>query len=90
MVELLTSKKEIFFDRPESERNLVIHFVSVVKENFLLQILEDHIVKEGSLEHLKEVTNLAIRCLSMRREDRPSMKEVAMEPKGLRPIEKHL
>ena len=25
----------------------------------------------------------------MRREDRPSMKEVAMEPKGLRPIEKH-
>ncbi|KAM4069746.1 hypothetical protein ACB094_12G113000 [Castanea mollissima] len=84
MAELLSGKKAISFDRPESERNLAMHFVSVVKENRLLQIFEDHIVKEGSIQHLKEVANLAIRCLSVRGEDRPSMKEVAMELEGLR------
>ena len=89
MAELLTGKKAISFDRPESERNLAMHFVSAVKENRLLQILEDHIVKEGSIEHLKEVSNLAIRCLNVRREDRPSMKEVAMEVEGLRIMKKH-
>ncbi|KAK7831684.1 wall-associated receptor kinase-like 2, partial [Quercus suber] len=30
-----------------SERNLVMHFVSAVKENRLLQILEDHIAKKA-------------------------------------------
>ena len=66
-----------------------MHFVSAVKENRLLQILEDHIVKEGSIQHLKEVANLAIRCLSVKGEDRPSMKEVEMELEGLRITKKH-
>jgi serine/threonine protein kinase len=89
MAELLTGKKAISFDRPESDRNLAMHFVSAVKEDRLLQILEDHIVNEGNIEQLKEVANLAIRCLRVRGEDRPSMKEVAMELEGLRIMEKH-
>ena len=89
MAELLTGKKAISFDRPKSERNLAMHFVSAVKENRLLPILEDHIVKEGSIQHLKEVANLAIRCLSVKGEDRPSMKEVEMELEGLRITKKH-
>ena len=89
MAELLTGKKAISFDRPESDRNLAMHFVSTVKEDRLLQILEDHIVNEGNIEQLKEVANLAIWCLRVRGEDRPSMKEVAMELEGLRIMEKH-
>ena len=89
MAELLTGKKALSFDRPEIDRNLAISFVSAIKEDRLLQILEDHIVNEVNIEQLKEVANLAKRCLSLRGEDRPSMKEVAAELERLRIMEKH-
>lgn len=84
MAELLTGKKALSFDRPEIDRNLAIFFVSTIKEDRLLQILEDHIVNEDNIEQLKEVANLAKRCLSLRGEERPSMKEVAAELGRLR------
>ncbi|KAK7850711.1 wall-associated receptor kinase 5, partial [Quercus suber] len=89
MAELLTGKKALSFDRPEIDRNLSSSFVSAIKEDRLLQILEDHIVNEVNIEQLKEVANLANRCLSLRGEDRPSMKEVAAELERLRIMEKH-
>uniref|UniRef100_A0A7N2RAR7 Protein kinase domain-containing protein n=2 Tax=Quercus lobata TaxID=97700 RepID=A0A7N2RAR7_QUELO len=89
MAELLTGKKALSFDRPEIDRNLAISFVSAIKEDRLLQILENHIVNEGNIEQLKEVANLAKRCLSLRGEDRPSMKEVAAELERLRIMGKH-
>jgi hypothetical protein len=39
MAELLTGKKALSFDRPESDRNLAMYFVSAVKEDCLLEIL---------------------------------------------------
>ncbi|XP_062158391.1 putative wall-associated receptor kinase-like 16 [Alnus glutinosa] len=89
VAELLTGKEALSFNRPESDRNLAMYFVSAIKEDRLLQILEDHIVKEGNIEELKEVANLAKRCLRVRGEDRPSMKEVAMELEGLTIMGKH-
>ena len=74
---------------PESDRNLAMYFVSTIKEDRLLEILEDHIVNESNIEELKEVANLARRCLRVRGEDRPSMKEVATELEGLRVMGKH-
>ncbi|KAK9992918.1 hypothetical protein SO802_022621 [Lithocarpus litseifolius] len=88
MAELLTGKKALSFDRPEIDRNLAISFVSAIKEDRLLQILEDHIASEGNIEQLKEIANLAKRCLSLRGEDRPFMKEVAKELERLRNMEK--
>ena len=49
-------------------------FIFVVKDDRLVQILEDHIVNEGNIEQLNEVANLAKRCLKVTSEDRPSMK----------------
>ncbi|XP_065637700.1 wall-associated receptor kinase 2-like [Quercus suber] len=89
MAELLTGKKALSFDRPEIDRNLAISFVSAIKEDRLLQILETHIVNEGNMEQLKEVSNVAKRCLKLRGEDRPSMKEVATELEGLKSMEKY-
>jgi len=83
VAELLTGKEALSFNRPESDRNLAKYFVSAIKEDRLLQVLEDHIVNEGNIEELKEVANLAKRCLRVKGEDRPSMKEVAMELEGL-------
>jgi hypothetical protein len=46
-------------------------------------------VNEGNIQELKEVANLAKKCLSIRGEDRPTMKEVAMELEGLTIMVKH-
>ncbi|KAE8100075.1 hypothetical protein FH972_018004 [Carpinus fangiana] len=89
VTELLTGNEALSFTRPESDRNLAMYFVSTMKEDRLVQILEDHIVNEGNIEELKEVANLAKRCLRVRGEDRPSMKEVSMELEGLSIMGKH-
>ncbi|KAF3943506.1 hypothetical protein CMV_029944, partial [Castanea mollissima] len=88
MAELLTGKKALSFDRPEIDRNLATSFVSAIKEDRLLQIVEVHIVNVGNIEQLKEVANLAKRCLRLRGDDRPSMKEVAAELERLKKMEK--
>ena len=89
LAELLTGRMALSFNVLESERNLAKYFVSAVNDDRLFQILEDHIVNEGNIKLLKEVANIAKSCLSLRGEDRPSMKEVAMELEGLVIMEKH-
>ena len=89
LAELLTGRMALSFNMPESDRNLAKYFVSAVNDDRLFQILEDHIVNEGNIKLLKEVANIAKSCLSLRGEDRPSMKEVAMELEGLVIMEKH-
>ncbi|GFS42399.1 wall-associated kinase family protein, partial [Actinidia rufa] len=77
------------FDRPEEERNLAMYFLASLKEDRLFQILDDCIVQEESFDQLKEVANLAKGCLRVKGEERPTMKEVAMELEGLRMMGKH-
>ena len=66
-----------------------MYFLSALKEDRLVQILDDCVVKEAKTEQLKEVGNLAKRCLRVKGEERPTMKEVAMELEGLRIMVKH-
>ncbi|KAB2614345.1 wall-associated receptor kinase-like 16 [Pyrus ussuriensis x Pyrus communis] len=89
LVELLTRKKALSFDKPEEERNLANYFLSALKDNRLLQVLDDCIVTEANVEQLKEVSNLAKGCLRVKGEERPTMKEVAMELEGLRRMFMH-
>jgi hypothetical protein len=88
----LTGKSDVYetlsFNITENDRNLAMYFVSTIKEDRLLQILEEN-VYESNIEEVKEVTNLAKRCLRVRGEDRPSMKEVATELEGLTIMAKH-
>ncbi|KAF5467861.1 hypothetical protein F2P56_012073 [Juglans regia] len=88
LAELLTSKKVISFHRPESERNLATYFVSMVEEDRLLEILDDHIYNGSNAEEIKKVADVAKRSLSVKGDDRPTMKEVAVELDGLRIKEK--
>ncbi|KAJ7959213.1 Wall-associated receptor kinase [Quillaja saponaria] len=87
--ELLTGRKALLFDKPEEERSLAMYFLSYFKENCLFEVIESGIVDEGNIETVKEVARLATRCLKLKGEDRPSMKEVVMELEGLRRTEKH-
>jgi len=86
LAELLTGKKALCFSRPDVERSLAMYFVSSMKEDRLVYILDSNI-DGGNVEHLKEVALIAERCLRVNSEERPSMKEVAMGPEGILVIE---
>ena len=47
------------------------------------------VLDEENKQELMEVAILAARCLRLTGEERPSMKEVAMELEGIKLIEKH-
>ncbi|KAG9134131.1 hypothetical protein Leryth_004821 [Lithospermum erythrorhizon] len=89
LAELMTGKKSICMDRSHEERNLATYFIMSMKENRLFQILDPHVVREGSLEQVQEIAQLVRRCLHLNSEDRPTMKEVTMELEGLRKFNKH-
>ncbi|KAL5577774.1 hypothetical protein UlMin_019473 [Ulmus minor] len=89
LAELLTGKRALVFDRSEGACNLALSFVSLMEDDQLLQLIDDAIVDETDMEAIKEVANLTKRCLSLKGEDRPTMKEVAMELEGLRVTRKH-
>ncbi|KAG4147731.1 hypothetical protein ERO13_D05G241150v2, partial [Gossypium hirsutum] len=77
LIELLTGLEAISFERPEHERNLCLYFVSVMKEERLLDIIDKRVLNDKSIEQLKEAANLARRCVRLKGEERPTMKEVA-------------
>ncbi|XP_047319816.1 wall-associated receptor kinase 2-like [Impatiens glandulifera] len=84
LLELLTGRKVVKFDGPEVERNLAMHFILSMKEDSLFEILDSRIVNQGKREQLVGVANIAYSCLRVKGEERPSMKEVAMELEGIR------
>ncbi|KAK0600164.1 hypothetical protein LWI29_012371 [Acer saccharum] len=90
LVELMTGKKVLSFDRPEAERSLVTYFLFSLKQSSLFEILENDILNDDNTEQIKEVAELARMCLSVKGEERPTMKEVAMELEGLIRMNKHL
>lgn len=89
LAELITGKKAVSFDRPEADRNLAIFFVSSIENDRLFQVIDDDIVNDGNLDTVLEVANLAKRCLRVKGEKRPSMKEVSIELDALRTREEH-
>ncbi|PQQ08635.1 hypothetical protein Pyn_31400 [Prunus yedoensis var. nudiflora] len=84
LMELLTSKVALSFARPEEDRNLANFFIRFMEEDRLNEVLDDDIVNERNVETLKKVAEVAKRCVRLRGQDRPSMKEVAMELEGMR------
>ncbi|KAL6206512.1 hypothetical protein ACLB2K_023760 [Fragaria x ananassa] len=78
LVELLTSKVAV-----SNDRCLTSIFVSCMDEDCLKEILDDAIVNEGNIETAVSVANLAKRCLRLKGEERPTMREVAMELEGM-------
>ncbi|KAM1525250.1 hypothetical protein COP2_009947 [Malus domestica] len=82
LLELLTSKKAIDFNREEEDVNLVVYVKNTLKEERLMDAIDPRL-KEGAgiveLETMKEFASLALACLDERRQNRPSMKEVADE-----------
>ncbi|CAJ2674916.1 unnamed protein product [Trifolium pratense] len=89
LVELLTGERPFSFGRPEERRSLAMHFLSCLKKDNVFEIIEDGMLNEENKQEIKEVAVLAAKCLRLRGEERPSMKEVAMELEGMRLMDKH-
>ncbi|KAJ9146237.1 hypothetical protein P3X46_028527 [Hevea brasiliensis] len=84
LIELVTGKKAVSFDRPEEERNLALYFVSLVDRNSLVAIFDQRVLSETNIEEMMAVAMLGMRCVRVKGDERPTMKEVAMELEALR------
>ncbi|XP_015694614.2 putative wall-associated receptor kinase-like 16 [Oryza brachyantha] len=89
LLELLTRKKAFNLEGPEHEKSLSMWFLSMMKENKLMDILDDQIKNDENIEHLEEIAELAKKCLEMCGEDRPLMKEVVEKIDKLRKVMEH-
>ncbi|XP_039164725.1 wall-associated receptor kinase 2 [Eucalyptus grandis] len=90
LAELLTGLRALSFERAENERNLSLYFASAIKGERLFEIINPMVLNEGNPEEIMEVAMLANQCLTVKGEDRPTMKEVAMELEGLmRVMDRH-
>jgi len=89
LVELLTGQQPFSFVRLEERRNLAMHFLSCLKKDNVFEVIQDGMWNEENKQEIKEVAVLAANCLRLRGEERPSMKEVAMELEGMRLMNKH-
>ncbi|CAL9007917.1 unnamed protein product [Prunus brigantina] len=79
LLELLTSRRAVSIKRPEEERNLASFFLCLPEQGHLDQILDGEIISGGNYVTAENLSDLARRCLTLRGEERPSMKEVDME-----------
>ncbi|KAL4372071.1 hypothetical protein AHAS_Ahas06G0229100 [Arachis hypogaea] len=64
--------------------NLAIYFLSCLKENCLFEALQVGILNEDNKQEIIEVANITAKCLSLKGEERPYMKEVAVKLEGIR------
>ncbi|KAK9062317.1 hypothetical protein SSX86_019503 [Deinandra increscens subsp. villosa] len=58
--------------------------ILAMEENRIMSIFDEKVVKEGPINVLLAVANLAMRCLNLNGKSRPTMKEVAMELETIR------
>ncbi|CAN6439336.1 unnamed protein product [Victoria cruziana] len=82
LLELLTSKRVIDCERDPSEMNLFVHVLHRVEEGKWMDVVDNQLkwgASQSSLETMNAFLSLAMSCLEERRQDRPSMKEVAEE-----------
>ncbi|CAH9067572.1 unnamed protein product [Cuscuta epithymum] len=89
LAELLTGEKAISPTREEDDRNLGAYLVSSLNNGRLSEIVDNRIVNDVNFEQFNEVAKIASQCLKVRRDDRPTMKQVAMEIEGLIVLERN-
>ncbi|KAK1267573.1 Wall-associated receptor kinase 3 [Acorus gramineus] len=89
LLELLTRKMAVYRQGNEEVRNLANVFLSSMKEERLIDVLDHEMVNEGMMDLILEICNLAKRCLNIGGEERPTMREVAIELESLTGFRSH-
>ncbi|KAJ3707429.1 hypothetical protein LUZ61_011134 [Rhynchospora tenuis] len=83
LVELLTREMPVSQGRFPDGGNLAANFVMVMQDNRLFEILDPQVVEEGRKSEIKAIAALAEACLSLKGEERPTMKQVEMKLENL-------
>nr|AAV44115.1 unknown protein [Oryza sativa Japonica Group] len=90
LLELLTCKRAIDFGRGADDVNLAVHVQRAAEEERLMDVV-DPVLKDNATQlqcdTIKALGFLALGCLEERRQNRPSMKEVAEEIEYIMNIE---
>jgi serine/threonine protein kinase len=89
LLELITGKRALILEGPESERSLSMRFLCALKEGRLMDVIDDHIKGEENDGLLEEVADLAGQCLEMAGENRPAMRDIAERLDRLRKVMQH-
>ncbi|XP_052311280.1 wall-associated receptor kinase-like 22 isoform X18 [Populus trichocarpa] len=84
LAELLSGQKPISYERPEDRRSLATHFILLMEENKIFDILDERLMGQDREEEVIAVANLARRCLNLNGRKRPTMREVAIELEQIR------
>ncbi|MBA0825110.1 hypothetical protein Goarm_021722 [Gossypium armourianum] len=78
---------EYFHSSQLTEKSDVYSFGVVSHRERLLDIVDGRVLNDKNIKQLKEVATLARRCVRLKGEERPTMKEVVSKLQGLRAIE---
>ncbi|CAL4952154.1 unnamed protein product [Urochloa decumbens] len=81
LLEILTRKKPFSYLSREGN-GLVAHFVDLLAEGNLVQIIDPQVIEEG-VEQVQEVATLAASCVNIRGDERPTMRQVEHILEGL-------
>uniref|UniRef100_A0A0D9W3E9 Protein kinase domain-containing protein n=1 Tax=Leersia perrieri TaxID=77586 RepID=A0A0D9W3E9_9ORYZ len=84
LVELLLRREPIFTTVSGSKQNLSNYFLWELKVKPLKEIVAAQVHEEATDDEIKSVASLAENCLSLRSQDRPTMKQVEMTLQFLR------
>uniref|UniRef100_A0ACD5V1K8 Uncharacterized protein n=1 Tax=Avena sativa TaxID=4498 RepID=A0ACD5V1K8_AVESA len=76
LAELLTRLESVFSSNSSEATSLASHFVSLIRDNRLSDILDTQIVEEGGADDAEVVARLAEACLRLKGEERPTMRQV--------------
>ncbi|XP_022683521.1 wall-associated receptor kinase-like 2 [Setaria italica] len=76
LVELLTRKKPSVYISPEG-LSLVAHFIMLLNQDKLSEILDEQVAEEGE-DEAKQVAAIAAKCLRLKGQNRPTMRNVEM------------
>ncbi|KAB5573082.1 hypothetical protein DKX38_000276 [Salix brachista] len=79
LVELISGQKPIFSVSQTETRSLATHFIMLMEDNRLSDILDARVKELCQNEEVILVANLAKRCLNLNGKNRPTMREVASE-----------
>jgi len=79
LAELLTRQKAILTNESQERKNLAAHFVLLMEENRIFDIVDAQIKEHCPKEDVIGVANIAMRCLNLNGKNRPTMKQVTSE-----------
>lgn len=79
LAELLTRQKAVLTNESQERINLAAHFVLLMEENRIFDIVDAQIKEHCPKEDVIGVANIAMRCLNLNGKKRPTMKQVTSE-----------